>query len=369
MLATGYLQLFLAAGLEAAAVGDRDAEVFVGIDRSVVDANFVVEVRSGGASAEANVADGVAAMNLLAGCDRETGKVAVAGGDAVAMIHHDELAVSAEEVRESDYAIGGRDDRVAVGAADIHAAVKRALAVERIDALPKAGGDLAIDRPKVGSGVGAVLVRGGGVAGHAQADANRGGAGEGGSAQRAQLIERRSDIGILNLLLRGCNQGRLRFQSVKRGNLTGNRTQRSDLHVALFGHFFQPRIAIFELLFFGAQFVVVGNLEQHARIRGGDAGEAEKSDGSADYEYIQVMDRNGDLAQLPVVAAGHEKYVEALLQLPSFFTLCNDQGRNSRQSSEVAESLFGQPDCFGLRFPILGMEISNVPFSLTNRTA
>jgi hypothetical protein len=47
--------------------------------------------------------------------------------------------------------------------------------------------------------------------------------------------------------------------------------------------------------------------------------------------------------------------------MPSFLTLFNDQGRNSRQSSDVAEGLFGQPDILGLRVPILGMEISNVP--------
>jgi hypothetical protein len=38
-----------------------------------------------------------------------------------------------------------------------------------------------------------------------------------------------------------------------------------------------------------------------------------------------------------------------------------DQGRNSRQSSEVAESLFGPPDCSPGYAPILGMVILNVP--------
>jgi hypothetical protein len=31
------------------------------------------------------------------------------------------------------------------------------------------------------------------------------------------------------------------------------------------------------------------------------------------------MDGNRDLAQLAVVSASHEKYVEAFLQMPSFF--------------------------------------------------
>ena len=110
----------------------------------------------------------------------------------------------------------------------------------------------------------------------------------------------------MNLLLGGCDQRGLRLQSVKRRNFTGDRTQRCDLNVALFGDLFQARITILKLLFFGAQFVVTGNLQQHPGIRAGDTGEAEKSNGGAGYEYIQIMEGNGDLAQLPVVPAGHK---------------------------------------------------------------
>src|SRR5579872_5570644 len=109
---------YLAAGLEAAGVGDGHAQVLVGIDRSVVDTNFVVKVRAGGAAAGADVADGIAAMNLLAGGDGESGKMAVAGRDAVAVVEHDGLAVSAHEVGEGDNAVGGSDHRMAVAAAD-----------------------------------------------------------------------------------------------------------------------------------------------------------------------------------------------------------------------------------------------------------
>ena len=63
----------LAAGLKAAAVSDGDAEVFVRIDGSVVDANFVVKMWTGGAAAETDIADRVAAMNALARCDGEPG--------------------------------------------------------------------------------------------------------------------------------------------------------------------------------------------------------------------------------------------------------------------------------------------------------
>jgi hypothetical protein len=43
----------------------------------------------------------------------------------------------------------------------------------------------------------------------------------------------------------------------------------------------------------------------------------------------------------------------------------NDQGRTSRQCSEVAESLFGQPDGSGARVPILGVEIPDLPCCFT----
>ncbi len=130
-------------------MGDSHAEILVGIDRSVVDADFVVKMGTGGASAGADIGDGVATVNMLSGCDCEAGKVAVAGGDAVAVIHHDGLAVSALEICEGDHAIGGRDDRVAIRAADIHPAVKRAFTVEWVNALAEAGRDLAFDRPQV----------------------------------------------------------------------------------------------------------------------------------------------------------------------------------------------------------------------------
>ena len=155
-------------------MGDGHAKVFIGIDRSVVDADFVVEVRAGGAAAEADIADGVAAMHVLAGGDGEAGKMAVARRDAVSVIHHDGLAVSAHEIGEGDYAVGGRDDWMAIVAADIYAAVKCAFTVEGIDALAEAASNLAFDRPEIGKRVGAIPIGGGGVAGHAEADAHGG---------------------------------------------------------------------------------------------------------------------------------------------------------------------------------------------------
>jgi len=83
---------------------------------------------------------------------------------------------------------------------------------------------------------------------------------------------------------------------------------------------FQLGITILKLLFLGAQFVVARDLEQHPRIGTGDTGEAEEANSGADYEYIQVMDRDWDLAQLAIIPPSHKKYVEALSQMPSFFS-------------------------------------------------
>src|ERR1700739_493245 len=89
------LERILAAGGEAAAMGDRNAEILIGVDRDVVDANFVVKMGTGGAAALADIADHVAAVHALSRGHGEAGKMAIAGADPVAMIDHDGFAVAA----------------------------------------------------------------------------------------------------------------------------------------------------------------------------------------------------------------------------------------------------------------------------------
>ena len=136
-------------------------EIFVGVYGDVVDADFVVEMGAGGASALANVADGVAAVDVLSGGDGEAGQVAVAGGDAVAVIEHDGASVAAEEVGEGDGTVGRRDHGRAYVGGDIDAGVEGAFSVKRIDALAERAGDLAFDGPEIGSRVGADPIGGG----------------------------------------------------------------------------------------------------------------------------------------------------------------------------------------------------------------
>ena len=55
----------LAAGGEAAGLRHVDAQVLVWIDWRVIDANFVVKMRSSAASAQTDVAEDIPAMNML----------------------------------------------------------------------------------------------------------------------------------------------------------------------------------------------------------------------------------------------------------------------------------------------------------------
>ncbi len=56
----------LAACRESTHVCDREPEILVRIYRSVVDADFVVEMGTGAASALADISDGVSAVHMLA---------------------------------------------------------------------------------------------------------------------------------------------------------------------------------------------------------------------------------------------------------------------------------------------------------------
>ena len=73
-----------------------------------------------------------------------------------------------------------------------------------------------------------------------------------------QLVERRGYVCVMNLVGRRRDQRRLSLQPVKGRNFPGDRSQRSDLHVALFGDLLQARIIVLKLIFFGAQLVIAG---------------------------------------------------------------------------------------------------------------
>ena len=86
------------------------AEIFVGIDGDVLDADLVVQMGRGGAAGGADVSDDLSAVDVLAGGDGEAGEMSVAGGDAVSVVEFDEVSVTVHDVGEGDDAIGGGMD-------------------------------------------------------------------------------------------------------------------------------------------------------------------------------------------------------------------------------------------------------------------
>src|ERR1700730_12724045 len=132
--------MLLTSRREGTVVRDGDAKIFIRIYRSIVNADFIVKMRTGRASASADVSDHIAAMHGLPRSHSKTGKVSKAGADAIAVIDHDHfalahhilvpvpplyLAVVTPPARQCNH-------RAAIAAANIYAAVECPLAVERI---------------------------------------------------------------------------------------------------------------------------------------------------------------------------------------------------------------------------------------------
>src|SRR5580700_12317305 len=129
----------------------RQPQELVGIDWSVLDANFVVEVWTSAATAQPDVSDGVAAAHVLSGYNCIAGKMAVAGGDSVAVIQGDCAPVAAHKISEGYHGIGRRYDWLSVRSRDVNSSVESALTVERINSLSERSRDRTFDRPKVRS--------------------------------------------------------------------------------------------------------------------------------------------------------------------------------------------------------------------------
>jgi hypothetical protein len=119
----------------------------VGVHRCVVDAHFVVKMGAGAAATFADVSDCVSAVYVLARDAGEVAKVAVARGDAVAVINDDGTSITAHEVCEYDDSIGWGYHRLAIAGSNINTAVERTLSVERVDAFAKGSRDRTFHRP------------------------------------------------------------------------------------------------------------------------------------------------------------------------------------------------------------------------------
>ena len=140
---------------ETAGVGHGEPQVLVRIDWSVVDADFVVKVGAGAATAESDVTDGISAVHMLGRNDCEVGQVTIAGADAMAVVEDHSAPIATHKVCKHDHAIRWGDHRLPIGRTDIHTAVESTFPVKRVNAFPKGAGHRAFHRPQVRGGVGA----------------------------------------------------------------------------------------------------------------------------------------------------------------------------------------------------------------------
>src|SRR6266571_5255852 len=74
--------------------------------------------------------------------------MAVQSADPIAMVNHHGAAVAVHKIREADNAVRRSNDASAVITGNVHAAMERSLAAERINALAKRSGKSSLDWPE-----------------------------------------------------------------------------------------------------------------------------------------------------------------------------------------------------------------------------
>ena len=116
-------------------------EIPHGIDRIAADPDLEVQVRAGRVARVARVADDLALADALADRDRDPRLVAVARGDAAAVVDAGVVAVAAGPAGDRDGAAVGGADRGALRDGDVDAGVQAAPAVA------ERRGERAVDGP------------------------------------------------------------------------------------------------------------------------------------------------------------------------------------------------------------------------------
>ena len=89
------------------------------------------------------------------------------------------------------------------------------------------------------------------------------------------------------------------------------------------GDLLQLRVVALDLVLFGAQIVEALDLPQHAGVGAGHAGDGEHADESTGEEDVEVVNGDGNLAELPLGIACDKKDVPAFPQR----TLLTETGR------------------------------------------
>src|SRR6185437_4249505 len=110
---------------------------FLRIDGFAVDPGFVVEVRSGRASGRSDRSDHLADPDGIADLDVDLGKMAVAGGQAVAVIDLHHSSIAAGPAGGNDFSVGGGAHGIAGCRAKVETGVHGRTAKEGIAADPK----------------------------------------------------------------------------------------------------------------------------------------------------------------------------------------------------------------------------------------
>ena len=108
-----------------------------------------MQVRTGGASAHADVANYLAALHVLASDYSKAGKMSVARSQTMTVVDGDHAAVAVERIGKCNLAVGGGKDLLSEGGRNIDTGVECALTVERIRTFAEGTGNRAGHWPKL----------------------------------------------------------------------------------------------------------------------------------------------------------------------------------------------------------------------------
>jgi hypothetical protein len=109
-------------------------QILRGINRGIVNADLVMQVRTGAVARRAHIAQDVTAANVLSCDDRESRKMSVQGFHAVAVIEHDFASIPAAHTGLEDGAVRRRANRIALAGGDVDPGMECAFSIKRIQA-------------------------------------------------------------------------------------------------------------------------------------------------------------------------------------------------------------------------------------------
>src|SRR5579863_5503323 len=127
----------------------RSASLHVtpGIDGRIVHADFVMDVRACGASADTCVPDDFTALNPRSWHRGERREMCVPGADAESMVQHNQASIARVVFRDGHDAVRGGVNGSAVIRGHINAGVERAFTAERIQPLSERVRDMSHHGP------------------------------------------------------------------------------------------------------------------------------------------------------------------------------------------------------------------------------